>query len=137
MSMKKTRTTYVRQLQGCMGDIAYELRIQHLSTARKHDWTPAINVYRCHNRIVVCAELAGVDKNEIEVHAEPRSLSIRGVRVPLELAADAKEALQVFALEIDQGTFQREISLPLEVVPAEVRAEQRNGLLWIYLPLAS
>jgi len=39
------------------------------------------------------------------------------------------------AMEIDHGPFQREIILPVEVDPNRVIAEQRNGLLWIYLPL--
>jgi HSP20 family molecular chaperone IbpA len=39
-------------------------------------------------------------------------------------------------MEIDQGAFEREIVLPVEVEPEQVRAEQREGLLWIWLPLA-
>ena len=32
-------------------------------------------------------------------------------------------------MEIDNGPFARELRLPVEVLPAEVTAEQRNGLL--------
>jgi HSP20 family molecular chaperone IbpA len=38
-------------------------------------------------------------------------------------------------MEIDHGPFVREILLPIEVTPAEATAEQRNGFLWINLPL--
>jgi len=38
-------------------------------------------------------------------------------------------------LEIDYGPFEREIELPAEVDAKQARAEQENGLLWIYLPL--
>ena len=133
--MEKIHRTYLRQSHGCLGGITYELRIQHLSVAREESWTPAINAYRCRDEIVVCVELAGVDRREIGLHAEPRRLLIRGSRQPLEMAADECPPLQVFAIEIDQGTFQREIALPLEIDPGGVRAEQRNGLLWIYLPI--
>jgi len=45
--------------------------------------------------------------------------------------------LQILALEIDDGAFEREIVLPADIVPDAVQAEQRNGLLWITLPLRS
>ena len=133
--MEKFRTSYFRQSHGCLGGITYELRIQHLSTAQEKSWTPAINAYRCRDQIVVCVDLAGVDRREIELHAEPRRLRIRGSRQPLELSADECAPLQVFAIEIDQGFFQRDVPLPLEIDPERVQAEQRNGFLWVYLPL--
>lgn len=115
--------------------MTYELRIRYLSVAREPAWTPAINAYLCQDQIVVCVELAGMEKEQIELHAEPRRLVIRGMRPPLETTGDEGPPLQILALEIDQGIFQREIALPRAIDPAAVRAEQRNGLLWIYLPL--
>ena len=38
-------------------------------------------------------------------------------------------------MEIDYGPFEREVVLPAEVEIDQARAEQRNGLLWISLPL--
>ncbi len=115
--------------------MTYELSIRYLSVAREPAWTPAINAYLCREQIVVCAELAGVVTEHIELHAEPRRLVIRGRRQPLETSGDEGPPLQVLALEIDQGVFQREIPLPRAIDPAGVRAQQRDGLLWIYLPL--
>jgi len=115
--------------------MTYELRIQYLAATREQSWAPAINAYGCRDRIVVCVELAGVEENRIELQAEPRRLLVRGVRQPLETMVDCGPPLQVVALEIDQGVFRREIPLPLEIDPARVSAEQRNGLLWIHLPL--
>jgi len=133
--MANIHTNFLRQLQGSLGDMTYELRIRYLSVAQEQTWTPAINAYRCHDQIVVCVELAGVDKKKVDLQAEPRRLRIRGVRQPFDTAPEDCPPLQVFALEIDQGVFQREIALPLEIDPAAVQTEQRNGLLWIYLPL--
>lgn len=135
--MEKIRTTYLRHLQGCLGDMSYELKVQYLSVTREQSWTPAINAYQCRGHIVVCVELAGVDEQQIAIEAESQRLFLRGVRRPLEGCMGEEPPLQVFALEIDQGAFQREIALPLEIDPGGVRAEQRNGLLWIYLPLRS
>jgi HSP20 family molecular chaperone IbpA len=41
----------------------------------------------------------------------------------------------MLALEIDYGPFERRVELPAEVDVEQARAEQENGLLWIYLPL--
>jgi len=38
-------------------------------------------------------------------------------------------------MEIDYGAFEREVPLPAEVEIDKAHAEQRNGLLWISLPL--
>ena len=100
-----------------------------------HAWTPAINAFLCQNQMIVCVELAGVARDQIDIRVEPRRLLVRGAREPLECTGEEGPPLQVFALEIDHGLFQREIALPCEVSPDGVRAEQRNGMLWIYLPL--
>jgi HSP20 family molecular chaperone IbpA len=38
-------------------------------------------------------------------------------------------------MEIDYGPFEREVILPADVEVNKAHAEQRNGLLWISLPL--
>ena len=43
--------------------------------------------------------------------------------------------MQVLAMEIDHGSFERQIKLPSTVDRKQVTAEQKNGLLWVYLPL--
>ena len=134
--MEKNRSNYIRHAQGCLGEMSYELRIQYSAQPREQSWTPAINAYHCPGQIALCVELAGVDKDQIQLDAGPRRLLIRGVRPPFEMTALECTPLGVFALEIDHGIFQRELTLPMEIDPAKIRAEQRNGLLWIYLPLA-
>ncbi|HJT46269.1 MAG TPA: Hsp20/alpha crystallin family protein, partial [Chthoniobacterales bacterium] len=44
-------------------------------------------------------------------------------------------AVRLLAMEIDYGPFEREVMLPVEVEVNEASAEQRNGLLWISLPI--
>ena len=71
----------------------------------------------------------------ISVRAEPRRLLISGVRPPPEPACDQPQPVQVLAMEIDYGPFERVLNLPAEVDAARVNAEHRDGLLWISLPL--
>ena len=122
-------------LQGQIGDLAYTLKRVHFSNfAHMPRWRPAINAFRCRDGVTVCVDLAGVDKSQIELQVEPRRLLIRGNRPGPEPDRVAHEPIQVLAIEIDSGSFEREIVLPDEVEPKHASAEQRNGFLWIHLP---
>jgi HSP20 family protein len=99
-------------------------------------WQPAVNAFRCGKALRICVDLAGVDRSEIELIVETRRLSIRGVRTAPEPACEDDASRQILALEIDSGPFARELTLPVEVKVDEVTATQREGLLWIELPIA-
>jgi len=103
--------------------------------AQPEGWRPAMNAYRCAGCIRVCFELAGVDRANIDLRIEPRRLVLRGTRPTPEPASAEGRPQQILAMEIDHGTFSRELRLPADVIPGEVAAEQRDGLLWITLPL--
>jgi HSP20 family protein len=115
------------QLEG----LAYEL-----SSARytqPEGWRPPMNAYRCEGCIRICIELAGVQRADIDLRIEPRRLLLKGTRRTPEPVSSRPQ--QILALEIDNGPFAREVRLPAEVIPEKVTAEQRDGLLWIELPL--
>ncbi|PYI82662.1 MAG: hypothetical protein DME26_16895 [Verrucomicrobia bacterium] len=136
--MGDIRSIHLRALQGRLGDIVYQLTRVELSLLHRGEtWSPAINAYRCRDCFVICVELAGVGRSSIDLRVEPRRILIRGHRQPPEPAGAEGPLMQVLALEIDHGPFEREVVLPVEVTPENVQAEQRNGVLWIYLPLPS
>jgi HSP20 family molecular chaperone IbpA len=60
---------------------------------------------------------------------------LRGVREAAEPKDEQGRALQTLAMEIDFGAFERSLDLPAEVDTERATAEQKNGLLWICLPL--
>ena len=129
---------FLRHLQRRLGDVASQLtRVRFSSFQLQGTWVPAINAYRCHEGFVICVELAGVDRAHLDLRVEPRRVLIRGRRHSPEPDDRAGAAVQILALEIDDGPFEREIALPVDIEPDEVQAEQRNGLLWIYLPSPS
>jgi HSP20 family protein len=124
-----------RRLHAQVGKIIVELSQAHRPASYPgQKWRPGLNAYRCHSGIVICVELAGVDRSLIDLRVEPRRVWIRGRRAAPE-PDEAEQALQILAMEIDHGRFERDLSLPAEVDPERVTAEQRNGLLWIHLPL--
>ena len=133
--MNETTSLRLRILQEQLSSIACEVtRVQFRGSITPPRWQPRLNAYRCVDRIVICVDLAGIDQSEIDLRAEPLRIVLRGKRrTPLPFAGG--EVLQVLAIEIDDGSWERDLPLPLEILPEDVRAVQQNGLLWIDLPL--
>lgn len=102
-------------------------------------WTPSVNLYETENAYVVCVDLAGVDKEKIDLTVADQRLKLRGARtVPIQVeTAEGEQAhkrLKVHLMEIDHGGFYREVELPHDVEHDKISANYRNGLLWIELP---
>ena len=130
--MDPSRHIKLRWLHGTLGDVTVT-RVQ-LWQAQPQTWQPAINAFRCASAVRICVDLAGVEKSSIDLHVEPQRVVMRGTR---EAPEPTDQAVQMLALEIDYGPFEREVPLPVEVDVEQARAEQENGLLWIYLPVKS
>ncbi len=132
---KNPRAVRLERLQGQLGNVAYELTKAHFAGFRPTtSWKPAVNAYQCEHCIRICVDLAGVDRSDIHLEISPGLLTIRGQR---ELPEPENEVhrMQVLAMEIDHGSFERQIKLPSTVDRKKVTAEQHNGLLWVHLPL--
>ena len=106
-------------------------------------WTPNVNLYESDTAYIVCVDLAGVDKEKIEVVVADQKLTLRGARlVPTFPELEGQGAgpgephpkLRVHVMEIDHGPFCREVELPADVDRDGFEAAHRNGLLWIELP---
>lgn len=135
--MNESLNFRLRFLQQRLTGIAGELtRVRFPAAPLDPAWQPAINVYRCRKTIVIAADLSGVPRSEVELSVEPRRVRLRGRRLPPEPGEAEEPVLQVLALEIDHGTFHRDILLPVAVQPEGMETEQREGFLWIRLPLA-
>ncbi len=135
VSMDPIRNIKLRWLHGALQDVTYELSRSQFSRFAPHCWEPAINAYRCEKCIRICVDLAGVDRSLIDLIVEQRRVLIRGTRELPEPSHAEAHAMQLLAMEIDYGPFEREVPLPAEVEIDQAHAEQRNGLLWISLPL--
>jgi HSP20 family protein len=133
--MDSSRTIRLRWLHGSLHDVTHQLVGLRFSRSSPNAWRPAINAYRCEHCIRICVDLAGVDRSDIDLSLDGRHLSIRGMRDVPEPSDEEKEAMQMIAMEIDFGPFEREVRLPAEVDIKKIHADQKNGLLWIHLPL--
>lgn len=127
----------LRWLHGALHDVTNELARSRFSQFAQHFWTPSINAYRCEKCVRICVDLAGVEREAIDLTVEPRRVLVRGTRELPEPENMDDRTVQLLAMEIDYGAFERDIRLPVDVEINEVTAEQRNGLLWISLPVTN
>ena len=132
--MNTIRGIKLRWLHETLGDVTYQMTRLQLTPLGPYRWRPAINAFQCDKGMRICVDLAGVDSSEVELTVEPQRLAIRGTRQAPEPTDEEGRAVQMIAFEIDYGPFERLLELSLPVDLEQVRAEQRNGFLWIELP---
>jgi HSP20 family protein len=100
-------------------------------------WTPNVNLYETAASYLVCVDLAGVEKEKIDVEVADHRLRLKGARaVPTfwDQNADPHEKVRVHLMEIDHGAFTREVEIPTNSDRQNITATYRNGLLWIEIP---
>ena len=90
-------------------------------------WAPRVDMFERNGRLVVKAELPGVEKEDISVALDQGDLEIRGER---KTESEVKEE-DFYRMERSYGSFFRRLPLPFEVKPEAVAAEFKDGVLEI------
>ena len=139
---RRSRAFRLLQIQGKLGDVAHEMTRVNFSRFHSGEtqWQPAVNIFLCPRCFRICADLAGVDPEEVELSVSNGKLLISGARPAPEppceqdIEVARTKAVRVLAMEIDYGDFAREITLPDDVDLDRVKTEWSNGILWIEIP---
>jgi HSP20 family protein len=101
---------------------------------RRDDWAalnPAVDVYEDEDKLVVKAELPGVEKDDISVDLQNGMLTIKAER---RCENEEKDGRTFYRREMVYGSFTRSFSLPPDVVAENVKAEHTNGVLTVEVP---
>jgi HSP20 family protein len=118
-----------------LGNLADQLPKGYYNYRCDQAWKPAVNLYETATAYLVCVDLAGVEKEKIDIEVRDQRLTLRGTRaVPLESVKGLGGRVSVHLMEIDHGAFHRDVELPDDVQREKIIATHRNGLLWIELP---
>jgi HSP20 family protein len=92
-------------------------------------WNPQMDVYETPEEFYITAEIAGVEKEDIDIEINNKAVKISGRRPPQPRAAEASFRLA----EIQYGEFERVIYLPTTIDPEVVSATYTNGFLQLRL----
>jgi HSP20 family protein len=94
-------------------------------------WAPTMDVQRCNGTLVVSAELPGLKKEDIKVEVTDESLTIEGER-----KREHKEDHEGYhRWERSCGRFYRSIALPEGAKTDQVKAELKDGVLKVSIPV--
>jgi HSP20 family protein len=100
--------------------------------SRQESWLPAVDVFDTENAVVLKAELAGMNPDDIEIEVEDNVLTIRGER-KFEEKVDEE---RYYRVERRFGSFQRSLALPQGVKPEDIQAAYEDGILEVRVPKA-
>ena len=90
-------------------------------------WIPTTDVFAIGDDLVIRAELAGVDQNEVDLTVSSGMLTISGER---KIDLDEDEA-SYYVRERFYGVFRRDMTLPEGIDESRISANFKNGLLLI------
>ncbi len=95
-------------------------------------WSPAADVRESDASYVVELELPGLRREDVELRADTHTLHVRGERQ----AAWEQRPERFHRMERRLGAFQRSFRFERAVLPEQVDADLRDGLLRVELPKA-
>jgi HSP20 family protein len=94
-------------------------------------WSPAVEVRRDENNLIVAAELPGINKDNVKVEITNEGLMITGER-----RSEHEERQRGFyRSERNYGKFYRLVPLPDGIDGDKVKAQFKDGLLEVQIPL--
>jgi HSP20 family protein len=88
-------------------------------------------VFQQGDNLVAIIELAGVNKSDLEIQAKDNTIRISGkksVAYPEKVSLHRRERLA--------GTFDRTLTVPIQIDADRIKAEYRDGVLALFIPRA-
>lgn len=101
--------------------------------AQHGQWVPPLQIFERDNKLIVRADLPGLNKDDLNVEVTDDTLTISGER--RDECGDSGE--DHWHGECRYGRFWRSIELPGEINPDDMHASFHNGVLEISLPMPS
>lgn len=94
-------------------------------------WTPPVDLYETAQAFILTAEVPGLAREQVEIHAEDSRIVVRGERVCRQVPCE-----QYHRVERGHGRFSRAFVLPEPIDVDNVSADLKDGLLTVTIPKA-
>jgi HSP20 family protein len=92
---------------------------------------PPINVFQQGDSLIAILEVPGVNKEDLEIKAKDNTIRISGrktIAYPDGVSVHRRERLS--------GSFDRTITVPMQIDTEGIKAEYRDGVLALHIPRA-
>lgn len=93
-------------------------------------WLPATDVSETPDALTITAELAGVDRKDVDISVDDGLLTIRGEKTDNRESTTSKTHYR----ERTYGAFERSFTLPRTVDASKITAEFGKGVLTVVIP---
>jgi len=123
----------IDKLQGEIEELFADLWQVPRFAGLRHGFRPNVDCFHTDepHTLTIVVELPGVDPRSVHIAAGERVLLIAGERTRPRVPGRIYQQM-----EIEYGSFQRQVRLAEDVDPAEASASFENGVLTIVLPVA-
>jgi len=96
----------------------------------KRAFEPSVDIYETSSELVIVVDLAGVDKERLQISSDRKTMIIRGERSK----PGSGLRRSYYLMEIPTGMFERVLPLPVTVDPRKAEANYIEGMLEITIP---
>jgi len=103
--------------------------INPMFTIAEQKWKPQMDMYETPDEIIIMGEIAGVNKEDLELEISSKAVRVQGIRSQFPRIDNAKYRLA----EIQYGKFERVLYLPSPIDTEVVSASYTNGFLQVRL----
>ncbi len=94
-----------------------------------------LDVYASADEVTIYAAIPGLGPDDIDISVNQGTVTISG-QLPNVAGSEEARGATWYLHELGSGTFQRSVTLPVEVDPAKADATVENGILRLRLPKA-
>jgi HSP20 family protein len=94
-----------------------------------------LDIYATKDEVVIIAAIPGIEAEEIQISVNQNTVTLSGQTPNVASSEEAKDATW-YLHELQHGSFQRAITLPIEVDPGRADATFEHGILRLRLPKA-
>ena len=92
---------------------------------------PAIESFVEDGKLVIRADLPGIEPKDVEVSVTGDTLTLRGKREKTH----EEKGRNYLRREVSYGSFERSVSLPKGVDPEQIKANYKGGVLELTMPM--
>lgn len=92
---------------------------------------PPINVFQQGDSLVAILEVPGVSKDDLEVQAKDNTIRISGKKI-----ITYPEGMSLHRRERMTGSFDRTLTVPMQIDTDGIKADYRDGVLALLIPRA-